>query len=344
VTRADSASLNELSVLLRTGLPTLKMFTIYRHDFMLELAEVNACLEQVASVDGMALVHCESPHIIEPLIERFVKEGSTQVEYHGQSRPPIAEIDMVQSIIELLRITGAMGYVVHVSTPEAALAIANARAHGVRIWAETCPQYVFLDDSRYRNTNPERFVCSPPLRDEARRDDLWRLLLSGHFAIWGSDHCCYSSEQKAASKSDFRRIPNGLPGIETRCPLLYSEGVAAGLLSCCDFARLTATNPARLAGLFPQKGIIAPGSDADLALYDPTVVVTLAADRLHMATDYTPFEGMVIHGWPLTVMSRGELVVDKGEFVGRPGRGRFIPAAKPQPPFAASGMRAHMSS
>ncbi|MHB8687320.1 MAG: dihydropyrimidinase [Candidatus Dormibacteria bacterium] len=343
ITRGDAASMGELPVLLKSGLPTLKMFTIYRNDFMLELAEVHACLQEVARAGGMALVHCESPHIVEPLVDSFVRQGSIQVEYHARSRPPSAEVDMVRSIIELLRITGAMGYVVHVSTPEAALAIAKARGEGVKVWAETCPQYVFLDDSSYQGVNSERFVCSPPLRDEARRAHLWELLLSGHFAIWGSDHCCYSSAQKAAGMGDFRRIPNGLPGVETRCPLLYSAGVATGLLSVADFVRLTATNPARLAGLFPQKGIIAPGSDADLALYDPTFSATLSTGQLHMATDYTPFEGTEIRGWPVTVISRGELVVDRGEFVGAPGRGRFVPGATPQPPFGASGRRASRS-
>ena len=343
VTRANSASMAELPMLLKGGLPTLKMFTIYRGTFMLELKEIYVCLEEVAAAGGMALVHCESPHIVEPLVERFAEQRLTQVEYHARSRPPSAEADMVRSIIELLRITGAMGYVVHVSTPEAALAIANARANGVRVWAETCPQYVFLEQSRYQGAHSERFVCSPPLRDEARRARLWELLLSGHFAVWGSDHCCYSSGQKLSDKSDFRRIPNGLPGVETRCPLLYSAGVATGLLSIADFVRLTATNPARLAGLFPQKGIIAPGADADVALYDPTFRATLSPEWLHMATDYTPFEGMEIRGWPVTVISRGALVVDRGEFVGAPGRGRFVPATSPQPPFARSGTDARRS-
>lgn len=212
VTRGDSTSMADLRMLLKGGLPTLKMFTIYRGDFMLELAEVHAYCAEVAAAGGIALIHCESPHIVEPLVERYVQEGATGVESHAATRPPSAEVDMVHSIIELLRITGAMGYVVHVSTPEATLAIANARAEGVKIWAETCPQYVFLDESRYRGPDAERFVCSPPLRDEVRRARLWELLLSGFFAVWGSDHCCYSLAQKMSHKGDFRRIPKWIAG------------------------------------------------------------------------------------------------------------------------------------
>ena len=343
VTRGDRASMRELPALLKDGLPTLKMFTIYRGDFMLELAEIYESLREVATAGGIALVHCESPHIVEPFVKGFAERGLTNVEFHARSRPPSAEADMVRSIIELLRITGAMGYIVHVSTPEAILAIIGARASGVRVWAETCPQYVFLEESRYEGPQSERYVCSPPLRDEARRAQLWELLLSGHVALWGSDHCCYSAGQKIANKNDFRRIPNGLPGVETRCPLLYSAGVATGLLSLADFVRLTATNPARLCGLFPQKGVIAPGSDADLALYDPAFKTRLNPQLLHMATDYTPYEGMELIGWPITVISHGELVVDRGQFVGAPGKGRFVPANSPQPPFAGSGRDAGSS-
>ena len=337
VTRGDQASMHALPALLKDGLPTLKMFTIYRGDFMLELGDIYECLKEVATADGMALVHCESPHIVEPLVRGFVDRGRTSAEFHARSRPPSAEVDMVRTIIELFRITGARGYIVHVSTPESILAIISARAEGVRVWAETCPQYVFLEESRYKGAQPERYVCSPPLRDEQRRARLWELLLSGHVAVWGSDHCCYSIEQKVAHQNDFRRIPNGLPGVETRCPLLYSAGVATGLLSVADFARLTATNPARLVGLFPQKGIIAPGADADLALYDPASKTRLEPQLLHMATDYTPFDGLEIVGWPVTVISHGEVVVNHGQFIGTPGRGRFVPANTPQPPFAGFG-------
>lgn len=333
VTRGDDESMRDLRSLLTSGLPSLKMFTIYRGDFMLEPSEIHECLKEVNAAHGMALIHCESPHIVEPLIREFAKHSQTGVEFHARSRPPAAELDMVQTIIQLLRITGAMGYVVHVSTPEAAVAILRARSEGVMVWAETCPQYVFLEESQYRGANSERLICSPPLRDEGRRAGLWKLLLSGHIDVWGSDHCAYSVGQKAAHKDDFRRIPNGLPGVETRCPLLFSQGVSAGVLSLADFVHLTATNPARFAGLYPRKGVIAPGADADIVIYDPSVRVTLTGARLHMATDYTPYEGMEVSGWPRTVLLRGQLVLDDGKFVGGPGMGRFVPGDAPTPPF-----------
>jgi dihydropyrimidinase len=334
VTRCDERSIVELRTLLRSGLPTLKMFSIYRGDFMLEPSEMHECLKEVNAADAIALIHCESPHIIEPLIAAFASNGETTMRFHALSRPPAAEIDMVQTIIELLRVTGAMGYVVHVSTPEAIAAITRARSQGVRVWAETCPQYVFLDDSRYVGPSPELFVCSPPLRDNKRRAQLWRLLLAGEIAMWGSDHCAYDSAQKTSHNDDFRKVPNGLPGVETRGPLLFSRGVSEGLMTVSDFVLLTATNPARFAGLYPRKGSLAPGADADVAIYDPQYRVVLSADRLHMHTDYTPFDGIEVAGLPRTVLLRGQMVIDDRHFVGKPGMGEFVRGKPPQPPFS----------
>jgi len=334
VTGVNDESVHDLRSLLRSGLPTLKMFSIYRGDFMLEPSEIHECLKEVEAANGLALIHCESPHIVEPLIREFGNNGQTDVRFHALSRPPAAELDMVQTIIEMLRITGAMGYVVHVSTPEAAKAILRARRDGVRVWAETCPQYVFLEESVYEAAHGELYVCSPPLRDDSRRAELWQLVLGGHIDVWGSDHCAYSTDQKTAAAGDFRRIPNGLPGVETRCPLLFSKGVSRGLLDLADFVQLTATNPARFAGLYPRKGVILPGSDADIVVYDPEARATLSGSGLHMTTDYTPFDGIEVEGCPRTVLSRGRVVVDEGKFVGSAGHGQFIPGQSPKPPFS----------
>ena len=330
-TVVNQNTLKELAELItKRGMPTVKIFTIYRDDLMLTLDEIFACLKTIAACDGMAMIHAESPHIVEPLAADLTAKGDTSPAAHARSRPNESEIDMVRSIIELLRLTGARAWIAHVSTPQAVMAIAQARAEGIRVWAETCPQYVFLDNSRYLGNDPELYVCSPPLRDKADRERLWELLARGYISIWASDHCCFNREQKAAHREDFHRIPNGLPGVETRCPLLFSEGVTKGKMTIGDFVRLTSTNPAKLNGLFPAKGLIAPGSDADLAIWDPSVKRTLTAAGLHHGTDFTPFEGFDIVGWPRTVIARGKLVVDDGEFVGAPGNGKLLAAGRLQ--------------
>jgi dihydropyrimidinase len=330
-TVVNDTTLNELAQLItQRGMPSVKMFTIYRDDLMLTLDEIFSCLKTIAACDGIAMIHAESPHIVEPMAAELTARGDTSPAAHAKSRPNESEIDMVRSIIELLRLTGARAWIAHVSTPQAVMAIAQARAEGIRVWAETCPQYVFLDNSRYLGSDSELYVCSPPLRDRADRERLWELVTRGYISVWASDHCCFNREQKAAHREDFHRIPNGLPGVETRCPLLFSEGVTKGKITIGDFVRLTSTNPAKLNGLFPAKGLIAPGSDADLAIWDPSVKRTLTAASLHQGTDFTPFEGFDIVGWPRTVIARGKLVVDDGEFVGAPGNGKLLAAGRLQ--------------
>jgi dihydropyrimidinase len=331
-TVVNDSTMSELAQLItQHGMPSVKIFTIYRDDLMLTLDEIFACLKTIAACGGIAMIHAESPHIVEPLAADLTANGDTSPAAHGKSRPNESEIDMVRSIIELLRLTGARAWIAHVSTPEAAIAIAQAQGEGVRVWAETCPQYVFLDNSRYLGNDPELYVCSPPLRDKADRERLWELLARGYISVWASDHCCFNREQKAAHREDFHRIPNGLPGVETRCALLFSEGVSKGKITIADFVRMTSTNPAKLNGLFPAKGLIAPGSDADLAVWDPTVTRTLTAAGLHHGTDFTPFEGFDITGWPRTVIARGKIVVDEGEFVGAAGDGKLLAAGPPVP-------------
>lgn len=332
VTKFDDTTPGQIAALSAKGMATLKLFTIYRDAFMLELGEIHRCMQAVAAADGVVLVHCESPHLIEPLVDDCARAGRLDAAAHAMTRPPVAEADMVRSVIELLRLTGARGYIVHVSTPEALLDINRARASGVRVWAETCPQYVFLEDSVYSGADAELYICSPPIRSEEYRAQLWRLLQDGLVSLWGSDHCCYDRAQKRAGRGDFRLVPNGLPGVETRCPLLFARGVMTGVLDLAAFVRLTATNPARLNGLYPRKGVLWPGSDADFAIYDPKVSSTLAASQLHMATDYTPFEGFAMHGWPAQVIHSGTVIVDEGVFHASPGAGRVLSASNPCSP------------
>jgi dihydropyrimidinase len=333
ITRGDERSIQDIKALSQRGLTTVKVFTIYKDLVMLSLDEIYACMRATAAVNGMLLVHAESPHLIDPLRESFVRQGQTSADKHAISRPLDSELDMVRTVIDMLRATGCRGYIVHVSTPEAAIAIADARMQGVQVWAETCPHYVLLDDHLYSEDKGELYICSPPIRplNIARR--LWDLVCAGFIDVWGSDHCCYDSTQKLKYRGDFSRVPNGLPGIEVRAPLLFSEGVVKGRMSLERFVALTSTNPARMNGLFPKKGSFAIGADADVAIYDPKRQLHLHSDDLHMATDYTPFEGYAVTGWPRTVLAKGRVLVDEMEFLGEAGWGQILAASQPIAPL-----------
>ena len=332
VTRADEQSIQDIGRLSQRGLTTVKVFTIYKGVVMLSLDEIYECMRATAAVDGMLLVHAESPQLIEPVREELIAKRHTDAYQHAMSRPVESELSMVRTVIEMLRATGCRGYIVHVSTPEAAIAIAEARMQGVAVWAETCPHYVFLNDAVYRGENGELYICSPPIRPARTAQDLWNIVCAGSIEIWGSDHSCFDIAQKFKYRGDFPRVPNGLPGIELRAPLLFSEGVAKGRIGLERFVAMTATNPARLNGLFPRKGSFAIGSDADVAIYDPNREVTVDAKDMHMGTDYSPFEGRVIKGWPRTILSRGRVVVDEMEFLGQPGWGQVLAAGRPVAP------------
>jgi dihydropyrimidinase len=310
------------------GVRTVKLFTTYRDLLMVDRPTIAAVMHALLEVSGLTYVHAEANDLVERAQQRAAGDGTVGASGHAGTRPEAAEEQAVADVLETAAATGAPVYFVHQSTPGAVDAVAVARRHGVPASSESCPHYLTLDDGRYRGDHPERWVCCPPLRDRATVEELGQRLAMGLVDTVGSDHCCYDSVQKAERSDDVREMPNGLPGVETRLPVVFSAFVTPGRIGLRRLAALTAANPARLNGLYPRKGTIAPGSDADLVILDPGQTREVHAARLHMQTDYSPYEGLELHGWPTTVIAAGRVVLDNGEHLDPGPVGQHLPAAE----------------
>jgi dihydropyrimidinase len=282
----------------------------------------------------MAMVHAENADCIAWLTRRLEAAGRTAPRHHADSRPMLVEREATHRAIALSELVDVPILIVHVSGREAVEQIRWAHSHGLRIYGETCPQYLFLtaESLQMDGYHGAKCVCSPPPRDKANQQVIWDALVDGLFTVFSSDHAPFNYDDPQGKKLGgkevpFHYIPNGIPGLETRLPLLFSEGVQKRRLSLNRFVELTATNPAKLYGLHPRKGTIAIGADADIAVWDPEREVTISNARLHHAVDYTPYEGMHIRGWPALTFSRGEIVWDGRRPQGAPGRGKFLECA-----------------
>ena len=325
----------ELPALIREGYTSFKIYMTY-DDLKLGDGQILDVLEVARAHGAMAMIHAENSECIEWLTRRLERAGKTAPRFHADSRPMLVEREATHRAIALSELVDVPILIVHVSGREAVEQIRWAHAHGLRIHAETCPQYLFLtaDALGLDGYQGAKCVCSPPPRDKANQRVIWDALLDGLFTVFSSDHAPFRYEDPHGKKLGgrevaFRYIPNGIPGIETRLPLLFSEGVLQGRLSANRFVELTATNPAKLYGLYPRKGTIAVGGDADLVIWDETRELTIGNEMLHHAVDYTPYEGMRIRGWPALTLSRGEVVWEGGQFLGRPGRGEFLKCGIP---------------
>jgi dihydropyrimidinase len=277
---------------------------------------------------GRVLVHAENHHAITYLTAQALAQGKTGPESHPLTRPDIMEAEAIHRLLALASLTNTPLVLAHLSCARGLDEVRIARERGQTVWVETCPQYLLLDEALYRLPGFEgaKFVMAPPPRTERDRGALWAALSSGEVNTVATDHCPFFFEtQKARGRDDFSRIPGGAPGIETRLALLYTHGVRTGHLTLEKWVEVCCTAPARRFGLAPRKGTLAIGADADVVLFDPEREVTLAAERLHQNVDYCPYEGWTVQGYPSTVLSRGEVVVRDGEFVGRAGRGQFLP-------------------
>ena len=329
VVRWDASTADQLRSLTREGIVTVKMFTTYRGESMADDDTILKTMSTLRDLGGMVVAHCEANHIIEDAQRRCGERDSLGASHMAATRPELAETASVASVLATAEAVGAAVYFVHQSTAEAVEQVARARRRGVQAFSETVAHHLLLDDSLYAGDHPERFVCCPPLRRLSEVRELSRHLFTGEIDTIGSDHCCYDLAQKQERGSDVRVMPNGLPGVETRLATIFSSYVLDQGLPVTRFVELTATNPARANGLYPRKGSLLPGADADIAIWDPRETWTVSAGSagtLHQATDYTPYEGRQVTGRPRTVLVRGQVVVDDGVLVDAPAQGRHVQA------------------
>jgi dihydropyrimidinase len=320
----------EMDALVRQGVTSFKLFMAYPGVFMLDDGSIFRALLRTGKNGGTICMHAENGGVIDVLVKKALAEGKTAPKYHALTRPARAEAEATHRAIALAEIAGVPIYIVHLSAAEALEMVTEARDRGLSAYAETCPQYLFLSYDNYEEPGFEgaKYVMSPPLRPKDTQDRLWRGLAFNDLQAISTDHCPFCmKEQKVLGTDDFSKIPNGAPGIETRMSLVYDGGVRPGRISLNRFVELTATSPAKIFGLFPRKGTIAPGSDADIVVFDPNRKIVLSSKTHHMRVDYNPYEGREVTGVTDTVISRGRVIIDNGKFVGRAGSGAFLKRA-----------------
>jgi dihydropyrimidinase len=320
------ATLEQVGPLCAAGCTSFKTYLTYAGFCLSDAALLNV-LACVQAAGGVTLVHAESDAIIAFLKRRLQIEKQSEPVYHALARPAVAEAEAIQRALALAQAAGARLYVVHVSSAAGAQAIRAARRRGLPAFGETCAQYLLLDESELARPDFQgaKFVCSPPLRAAEDRAALWQALAADELQTVGSDHCPFNFEgQKTLGRSGCEQIPAGLPGIEARLALVYAYGVCTGQISLERWVQVCCTNPARIFGLYPRKGALLPGSDADVVLFDPDKRVTLSHAMLHEQVDYTPYEGLELRGMPVTTLLRGRVIVEDGVFTGRPGQGQYL--------------------
>lgn len=337
---SEEALTRELPEAFRRGITSFKVFMTY--DLMnIDDSQFLDILTVAKAHGALTMVHAENNGMIKWMSKRLLDKGLTAPRYHAVSHPALAEEEAIHRAISLAKLADAALMIVHVSTREGADLVSRARLDGAKIHAETCPQYLFLTRQDLDRPGMEgaKFMCSPPVRDEATQAALWRHLEAGTFTVFSSDHAPYRFDEtgKLANgpEATFKQIANGMPGIALRLPLLFSEGVVKGRISASQFVALSSTNAARLYGMLPTKGTLAIGADADIAIWDPKETRKVTVEDQHDNMDYTPFEGIELTGWPTTVLTRGTRVIDKGTLMVEPGHGRFVARAPgdfgPQP-------------
>ena len=327
VTDLGDAGLEDMDDLVREGVASFKLFMAYPNVLMVDDATIFKALRQTAKNGALICMHAENGSVIDVIVQQALAEGKTAPIYHALTRPTVAEAEAVHRAIAMSEIAGVAVYIVHLSSEDALNQVREARDRGLPAFAETCPQYLLLslEDVADIGWEGAKYVFTPPLRERRNQPKLWEGLRSDHLQVVSTDHCpfCFA-DQKALGKDDFTKIPNGGPGIENRLQLLHHHGVGKGNFSLNRFVELVSTAPARIFGMYPKKGVLAVGSDADLVLWDPNEEHTISATTHHMRVDYSMFEGFHVRGNARDVYSRGELIVSGGNFIGKPGRGNYL--------------------
>jgi dihydropyrimidinase len=326
---------DELPQLIGEGYTSFKIYMTY-DDLKLDDRQILDVLALARREGALTMIHAENTDCIAWLTERLLAAGLTAPKYHAASRPMLVEREATHRAIALAELVDLPVLIVHVSGREAVEQIRWAQGRGLKVFGETCPQYLFLsgDDLDQAGFAGAKCVCSPPPRDKANQQVIWDGLASGVFQVVSSDHAPFRYEgpdgkRAAGEQAPFNRIPNGIPGLETRLPLLFSAGVLGGRIDINTFVALTSTNAAKLYGLYPRKGTIAVGGDADIVIWNTDLALPITNAMLHHAVDYTPYEGQVVNAWPEITLSRGEVVWSRPQAHGAPGRGRFLPAERP---------------
>jgi len=326
VSDVNDTTLKEMGSCIDAGVNSFKMFMAYPGVFYATDGEILLAMLKAAETGATIMMHAENGIAIDQLVARALAEGRTDPVQHGLTRPPELEGEATSRAITLAKVTGAPVYIVHLSSAPALDAVTQSRDAGQNVFAETCPQYLYLslDDLARPGFEGAKYVASPPLRPKEHQASLWRGLRTNDLSVVSTDHCpfCFA-EQKEMGRGDFAKIPNGMPGVEHRMDLLH-QGVVTGELSLARWVEVASTTPARMFGLYPRKGTIAPGADADIVVYDPRAQQTLSARTHHMNVDYSAYEGFEITGKVDTVLSRGRVVIEAGKYLGTAGHGRFL--------------------
>jgi dihydropyrimidinase len=326
ISDVDEQSMKEMDVLVGEGVTSFKMFMAYPGVFYSDDAKILRAMQQGAANGALTMMHAENGIAIDLLVQQALARGQTDPRYHGDVRHALLEAEATHRAIQLARVAGSPLYVVHVSAQDAVAELAEARDAGLPVFAETCPQYLFLSTDNLAEPDFEgaKYVCSTPLRPKEHQAALWRALRTDDLSVVSTDHCpfCFNG-QKEMGRGDFSKIPNGMPGVEHRMDLLH-QAVLDGHITRRRWVELASTAPARMFGLHPRKGTITPGADADIVIYDPAAEQTLSARTHHMNVDYSAYEGKRVTGRARTVLSRGEVIVDGGEYLGRPGWGNYL--------------------
>jgi len=325
ITQPDNETLDQIPAVVQAGAPTIKCYMTYRQDgLLIEDKDLRRIASRLTDAGGMLMLHAEDNEMIEASIPRFLADGKTSAIYHARSKPPEVEVAAIRRIVDMARETGARLFIVHLASDEGLDLVTQAREEGLDITAETCTHYLCFTDEILEREDGIKWICSPPLRNRTIQERLWNGVSDGRIAMVTSDDAAYSWEAKMYGADRFDKCPNGIPGIEPRLSILYSEGVAKGRMTLQRFVEIVSTAPATMFGMAPRKGSITPGADADIVLLDPEERWTMSHETLHMAADWSAWDGIEITGRVVRVYSRGELVIDDGECLAEPGRGRYI--------------------